>query len=133
MAVTKAMHQAMDRLPQPVHCDVVKLRGTWHLSSRRQTPVRSPGPAAGQVGTGPAHGLIHGEDLFTLSHYLRALGHESHHWHESRRGDHRRRGALHLLIFVRILYHQKPHQSTRQSELEGFILYFFCDNSLIRL
>jgi hypothetical protein len=102
---------AMDRLPQPVYCDVVKSRGTWHSSGRRQTLARSPGPAAEQVGTRPAHGLIHGEDLFTPSRYPRALGHESHHQREPRPEGHRRRGALHLLIFVTLLYHQNPHKS----------------------
>jgi hypothetical protein len=111
VAVTQAMPQAMDMPPQLVYCDVVKLRGTWPSSGRRQTPVRSPGSVAGQVGTGLDPGLIHGENLFTLSRYPCALGHESHRWRESRCRGHQRRGALHLPIFVRLLYHQNPHQS----------------------
>jgi hypothetical protein len=68
LAVTEAMLQAMGKLLILVHCDVVKLRGTWHPRDRRQTPARSPGSTAGQVGTGPAHRLIHSEDLFTADH-----------------------------------------------------------------
>jgi hypothetical protein len=82
VAVTEAMLQATDRLPMPVHCDVVKLRGMWHSSSRRQTPARSPGSATGQVGTGLAHGLIHGEDLFTVDHNPHTNEHES--WQPAR-------------------------------------------------
>jgi hypothetical protein len=89
VAVIEAMLQAMDRLLILVNCKVVKLQGTWHPSGRWQTPARSPRPAAGQVGTRPAHGLIHGEDLFTIHHnpHIRER--------ESRRGGHRRRGASH--------------------------------------
>jgi hypothetical protein len=35
VAVIEAMPQAMDKLPQPVYCDVVKLRGMWHSSDMR--------------------------------------------------------------------------------------------------
>jgi hypothetical protein len=51
VAFTEAMLQAMDRLSMTVYCDVIRLRSTWHPGSRRQTLARSPGPAAGQVGT----------------------------------------------------------------------------------
>jgi hypothetical protein len=68
VAVTEAMLQAMDTLLILVHCDVVNLRAPWHPSGRRQTLARSPGSAAGQVGMGPTHDLIHGEDLFTADH-----------------------------------------------------------------
>jgi hypothetical protein len=64
----------MDRFPHLVYYDMVKLRGTWHSSGRRQNPARSPRPATGQVGTTPAYGLIHDEDIFTPSRYPRALG-----------------------------------------------------------
>jgi hypothetical protein len=82
VADTEAMLQAMDRLLILVHCDMVKLRGTWHPSGRWQAPARSPGPAAGQVGTGPAHGLIHSEDLFTIDHNSHTREHES--WRSAR-------------------------------------------------
>jgi hypothetical protein len=75
VAFTGVVSQAMNKLPKAVYCDVVKHRGTWHSRGRRQTPARLPGPAARQVGTGPAPGLIHGEDLFhpeSLSARLRA-------------------------------------------------------------
>jgi hypothetical protein len=51
VAFTEAMLQVMDRLPMTVYCDVIRLRSTWHPGGTRQTPVRSPRPAAGQVGT----------------------------------------------------------------------------------
>jgi hypothetical protein len=51
VAFTKAMLQAMDRLPMMVYCDVVRLQGTWHPGGRQQTLTRSPGSTARQVGT----------------------------------------------------------------------------------
>jgi hypothetical protein len=50
VAFTEAMVQAMDRLPMTGYCDVVRLQSMWHPGDRRQTPVRSPGSATGQVG-----------------------------------------------------------------------------------
>jgi hypothetical protein len=99
VAFTRAVSQAMIKLPKVVYYDMVKLRGTWHSHGRRQTPTRLPGPAARQVGTGLAPGLIHGEDLFhpeSLSARLRARI-ASPTRIEAR--GHRRRGALHLKIF----------------------------------
>jgi hypothetical protein len=51
MAFTGAMSQVMDRLPKAVYCDVVTLLSLWHPGGKRQTPARSSGPAARQVGT----------------------------------------------------------------------------------
>jgi hypothetical protein len=49
-AFTRAMSQAMDRLPKAVFCDVVMLLSTWCLGGKRQTPARSSGPVPRQVG-----------------------------------------------------------------------------------
>jgi hypothetical protein len=43
----------------------------------------------------PAPGVIRGEDPFTLKRYPGTSEHESPHRRESRRGGHRRQGALH--------------------------------------
>jgi hypothetical protein len=51
VAFTGATSQAMDRLPKAVYYDVVTLLSTWHSGGKRQTPARSSGPAAEQVGT----------------------------------------------------------------------------------
>jgi hypothetical protein len=51
VAFTRATLQAMDRLPMAVNCNVVRLRSMWHPGGKRQTPARSLGWAAGQVGT----------------------------------------------------------------------------------
>jgi hypothetical protein len=45
--------------------------------------------------------------------------------HESRREDHRRRGAMYLTIFVRLLYHQDLHQSVWQSIFKGVFTNFY--------
>jgi hypothetical protein len=41
MAFTVAKPPTMDGLPTTVHCNVVKLLGTWHTDGKRPTPARS--------------------------------------------------------------------------------------------
>jgi hypothetical protein len=51
VAFTRAVSQAMNKLPKAIYCDVVTLLITWHPGGKRQTPTKSSGPAARQVGT----------------------------------------------------------------------------------
>jgi hypothetical protein len=82
------------------HCDEVLCLGTWHPSGRRLTPVSLSEPTVSQAdtaaGTEQCLKLTRGEDLFTPRRYPGTSEHESPQQRESRRGGHRRQGALHL-------------------------------------
>jgi hypothetical protein len=113
VAFTVARPPAMDGLTAMVHCDVLKLLGTWHTVGKRPTPARviSAGrrpseygePTSDRVRAYPVpRSLLHRDYLLTREH-------KSLHRHGSRCEGHRRRGAMNLKIFFSLLYNGKPH------------------------
>jgi hypothetical protein len=99
VAFTGAVSQVMNQLPKAAYCDMVKLQGMWHSHGRHQTPARLPGPAARQMGMGPAPGLIHGEDFFHPESLSAREQAQIASPVRIQAWGHRRRGALHLKIF----------------------------------
>jgi hypothetical protein len=95
VSFTVAALPATSQRYRAAYCDVVKLQGMWHPIGRRPTPVSLSESAVKQGVWWPAPGVIRGEDLFTLKCYPGTSEHESPRRHESRRGGHRRQGALH--------------------------------------
>jgi hypothetical protein len=90
VAFTGATSQAMDKLPKAVYCDVVTLLNMWRPGGKRQTPARSSGPAAGQVGTTASSWPHPRSRSFHRRPISAPRAHESRCPRGSRRGVHRR-------------------------------------------
>jgi hypothetical protein len=103
VAFTVAKPPAIDGLTAMVHCDVLKLLGTWRTVGKRPTPARiiSIGrrtsgygePTSDRVRAYPASRSLLCHD------YLLTREHESYHRRGSRREGHQRRGEMNLKIF----------------------------------
>jgi hypothetical protein len=111
-----AKSPATEGLSTATNCDMVTRSVAWrarvnsdhHRDGRAATSRRK---WVRRQGGHSAPTSSQARDFFTMSRYPCALGHESHRWRESRRGGHRRRGALNLRS-CSVPYHGSSIQGT---------------------
>jgi hypothetical protein len=122
VAFTMARPPAMDGPASMVYCDVLQLLGTWRTVDKRPTPARAI--AAGRRSSGYSEltsdrVLAYPVLRFLLRRdYLLTSEHESQHKCRSWCDGHRRRGVMHLKIFLSLLYHRNRSSERLTEQLQ---------------
>jgi hypothetical protein len=129
VAFTMARPPAKDRPASTVYCDVLQLLGTWFTVGKRPTPVRAISVGCRSSGYGePTSDRVRAYPVsrFLLRlDYLLTSEHESQHQRRSRREGHRRRGVMHLKMFLSLLYHRnRSSERLTRATSEMFFINF---------
>ena len=110
VAFTMARPPAMDGPALTVYSDMLQQLGTWRTVGKWPMPSRAISAGRRSSGYGePTSDRVRAYPVsrFLLHRdYLLTSEHESQHRHRSQREGHRRRGVMHLKIFLSLLYHR---------------------------
>jgi hypothetical protein len=122
VAFTVARPPAMDGPTSTVYCDMLQLLGTWRTVDKRPTPARAI--SAGHRSSGYGEPTSDRVQAYPVSRfllrcdYLLTSEHESRHRRISQCMGHRRRGVMHLKIFLSLLYHRNRSSERLTEQLQ---------------